>query len=124
MRFVAGAPPSRAPGPSRLNAWRVQGESAVRVGIRCVYNRQARSDRYKEDSAKSTEPGSINAATAGGHQPGVAQPGFTWSLSALTDTFGIEGQTLAVGELNPIVSHVTVGPDSGAWHPASRGRFR
>ena len=76
-----------------------------------MYNRQARSDRYKEDSAKSTEPGSINAATAGGHQPGVAQPGFTWSLSALTDTFGIEGQTLAVGELNPIVSHVTVGPD-------------
>jgi hypothetical protein len=25
--------------PSRLNAWRVQGESAVRVGIRRVYNR-------------------------------------------------------------------------------------
>src|SRR6185295_8867476 len=27
------------------------------------------------------------------------------------DTFGIEGQTLAPGELNPIISHVTVGPD-------------
>src|SRR5258706_6864387 len=47
--------------------------------------------------------------------PGVEAAAVTDSLppdrQGDADTFGIEGQTLAPGEMNPIVSHVTVGPD-------------
>jgi putative ABC transport system permease protein len=46
--------------------------------------------------------------------PGVELAAFTDSLppdrQGDADTFGIEGQNLAAGELNPIVSAVTVGP--------------
>ncbi len=47
--------------------------------------------------------------------PGVEMAAVTDSLppdrQADADTFEIEGQTLAPGELNPIISHLTVGPD-------------
>ena len=47
--------------------------------------------------------------------PGVEMAAVTDSLppdrQGDADTFGIEGQTLARGEINPIVSSVTVGPD-------------
>src|SRR5205807_1625888 len=47
--------------------------------------------------------------------PGVETAAVTDSLppdrQGDADTFEIEGQTLAPGELNPIISHINVGPD-------------
>ena len=47
--------------------------------------------------------------------PGVELAAFTDSLppdrQGDADTFGIEGQNLAAGELNPVISAVTAGPD-------------
>ena len=61
--------------------------------------------------------------------PGVETAAVTDSLppdqQGDADTFGIEGQTLAPGELNPIVSDVTVGPDffRTLGIPLVRGRY-
>ncbi len=61
--------------------------------------------------------------------PGVETATVTDSLppdqQGDADTFGIEGQTLAPGELNPIVSDVTVSPDffRALGIPLVRGRY-
>jgi putative ABC transport system permease protein len=61
--------------------------------------------------------------------PGVETAAVTDSLppdrQGDADTFAIEGQTLAPGELNPIVSDVTVGPDYflALGVPLVKGRF-
>jgi putative ABC transport system permease protein len=61
--------------------------------------------------------------------PGVETATVTDSLppdrQGDADTFGIEGQTLAPGEMNPIVSDVTVGPDffRALGIPLLKGRY-
>jgi putative ABC transport system permease protein len=61
--------------------------------------------------------------------PGVETAALTASLppdrQGDADTFAIEGQTLAPGELNPIISDVTVGPDffRALGIPLVKGRY-
>jgi putative ABC transport system permease protein len=61
--------------------------------------------------------------------PGVEAAAITDSLppdrQGDADTFGIEGQTLAPGELNPIISDVTAGPDffRALGIPLLKGRY-
>ena len=61
--------------------------------------------------------------------PGVEAAAITDSLppdrQSDADTFEIEGQKLAPGELNPIISHLTVGPDlfKTLGVPLLKGRF-
>ena len=60
--------------------------------------------------------------------PGVEAAAVTDSLppdrQGDADTFGIEGQTLALGEMNPIISDATIGPDffRALGIPLVRGR--
>jgi putative ABC transport system permease protein len=61
--------------------------------------------------------------------PGVEAAAVTDSLppdqQGDADTFGIEGQTLALGEMNPIISDATIGPDffRVLGIPLVRGRY-
>ncbi len=57
----------------------------------------------------------MKCCAAAGNTPGVEVSAVGDSLppdrQGDADTFGIEGQTLAPGEINPIISHADVGPN-------------